>query len=215
MMRLYDYWRSSAAYRVRIALNLKGLKPETAAVDLRRNGGEQHGAAFAAVNPQKLVPALDDSGQVLTQSLAIIEYLDETYPQPPLLPGTAHDRARIRAMALTVAADIHPIQNLRVLKYLQQHHGASEAQTQAWARHWISLGFEALEGLVQRAPQHGPYCYGNSVTLADIALVPQMANARRFGCDVSVFPRLVAVDAALCALPAFSKAAPENQPGAS
>ncbi|MBL8630523.1 MAG: maleylacetoacetate isomerase [Rhodospirillaceae bacterium] len=211
-MRLYDFARSSAAYRVRIALNLKKVAVEALSVHLRRNGGEQHSLSYGQVNPQNLVPTLDVNGAVLTQSIAIIEYLDEEHPNPPLLPGTALDRARIRAMVQLIAADIHPIQNLRVLQYLQTDYAQPEASTTAWARHWIEKGFMALEALVQRAPVQGRYCYGDAVTFADVLLVPQMNNARRFGCDMALFPHLVTIDQRLRALPEFEQAAPEKQP---
>ncbi len=212
MIRLYDFARSSAAYRVRIALNLKNVPVDTLPIHLRRNGGEQHSPSFAQVNPQELVPALDIEGEVLTQSVAIMEYLNEVYPQPPLLPTTPEDRARVRAMVQLIAADIHPIQNLRVLQYLRAHYGQTETDTNAWARYWIETGFKALEALALRAPTQGAYCYGDTVTFADVVLVPQMNNARRFGCNLSLFPHLVAIDEKLRALPAFAKAAPENQP---
>jgi maleylacetoacetate isomerase len=212
MIRLYDFARSSAAYRVRIALNLKNVPVEALSVHLRRNGGEQHTPSYAQINPQRLVPALEVDGEVLTQSLAIIEYLDEEYPTPPLLPRVAEDRARVRAMALTIAADIHPIQNLRVLEHLKSHYGQSDDAAFAWARHWIETGFVALEHLVRRVPEPGAYCYGDDVTLADVMLVPQMANARRFNCNLKLCPALVEIDAKLRKIEAFEKAAPERQP---
>lgn len=212
MIRLYDFARSSAAYRVRIALNLKQVAADALPVHLRRNGGEQHSPSYGQVNPQNLVPALDVDGEVLTQSVAIIEYLDEVYPNPPLLPGTAQARARIRAMVQLIAADIHPIQNLRVLQHMQTDYGQTEARTTAWARYWIEKGFKALEALVQRSPVQGAYCYGDTVTFADVLLVPQMNNARRFGCDLTLFPQLVGIDQKLRGLSAFQKAAPERQP---
>jgi maleylacetoacetate isomerase len=212
MIRLYDFARSSAAYRVRIALNLKNVPVEALPIHLRKSGGEQHSPSYGQVNPQELVPALDVDGEVLTQSIAIIEYLNEEYPTPPLLPKIAEDRARVRAMVQLIAADIHPIQNLRVLQHLQSQYGQTEDGAKAWARHWIETGFKALEALVLRAPMRGTYCYGDEVSFADVVLVPQMNNARRFGCNPSLFPHLVAIDQKLRGLPAFAKAAPEKQP---
>ena len=214
MLRLYDFWRSSAAYRVRIALNLKGLDYDSVPIHLVKDGGAQHTAAFRRINPQELVPALEVDGDVLTQSLAIIEYLDEIYPDPAILPRRPDDRARVRAMALSIAADIHPIQNLRVLDYLRQELKQAEGPVQQWARHWIELGLIALSDLIDRAPGRGRYCYGDSVTVADVMLVPQLANARRFGCDLGKIGKLVEVERALLQIPAFHKAAPENQPHA-
>jgi maleylpyruvate isomerase len=213
-MKLYGYFRSSASYRVRIALNLKGLQYERAPIHLRRGGGEQFAAAYKAINPQALVPSLEDSGRILTQSLAILEYLDERYPNPPLLPSEAADKALVRSMALVVACEIHPIQNLRVLVYLRQQLKHSEEETNAWARHWINLGLSALEQMVLSAPKRGKFCYGDNPTLADICLVPQLANSRRFGCDLSSFPTLLAVESSCTSLPAFADAAPEKQPDA-
>jgi maleylacetoacetate isomerase len=210
MFRLYDYWRSSAAYRVRIALDLKGLRHEAVPIHLLKDGGKQHTAAYTHVNPQRLVPALEADGAVLTQSLAIIEYLDERHPRPALLPGDAEDRARLRAMALAVAADIHPIQNLRVLNYLRGPLRQGEEAVQAWARHWIETGLAALMALVDRAPRQGRYCYGDEITLADVLLAPQMVNARRFGCDLTRVPRLVEIDRVLSQVPAFAANSPEN-----
>jgi maleylacetoacetate isomerase len=212
MMRLYDYWRSSAAYRVRIALALKGLDYRAVPVHLLKDGGEQHAAEYVRINPQRLVPALEVDGALFTQSIAIIEYLDETHPAPPLLPGGAADRARVRAMALAVAADVHPIQNLRVLNYLRGVLHQPEDAVQAWARHWIDAGLAALMTLVERAPVQGRYCYGDAVTLADVVLAPQMVNARRFGCDLGRLPRLVEIEHALLRLPAFKVNSPEVNP---
>ncbi|MFO1059206.1 MAG: maleylacetoacetate isomerase [Dongiaceae bacterium] len=210
-MRLYGYFRSSAVYRVRIALNLKQLPHDTVAVHLLRDGGEQHRPDYVARNPQGLVPALEtNDGAILTQSLAIIEYLDEIRPQPPLLPGGPLDRALIRAMALAVAADIHPLNNLRVLERLRRELGQGEAAVGAWYRHWVESGLAALEQLVRRGPGGG-FCYGAGPTLADCCLVPQMANARRFECDLGACPTLVAIDARCRELPPFAAAAPERQ----
>lgn len=212
-MKLYTFFRSSASYRVRIALNLKGLDYEQAAIHLRRGGGEQLSPAYKKINPQALVPALEDGGRILTQSLAMIEYLDERYPNPPLLPGDAAGRAVARSMALLIACEVHPIQNLRVLNHLKSDHRQSDDETSRWARHWIDLGFSALEQMVISASQ-GSFCFGDTPTLADICLVPQLANARRFGVDLSVYPRLLAVEAKCMSLPAFASAAPEKQPDA-
>ncbi len=210
-MKLYTFFRSSASYRVRIALNLKRLDYEQVPIHLRRGGGEQFSEAYKAVHPQGLVPALEDGGRILTQSLAIIEYLDERYPDPPLLPKNPADRALVRSMALAVACEIHPLQNLRVLKYLRNELKQPEAETNRWAAHWIDLGFAALEQMVSA---DGKFCFGNRPTLADICLVPQLYNARRFGCGLSAFPNLLRIDAECGALPAFIEAAPEKQPDA-
>lgn len=209
----YEYWRSSAAYRVRIALNLKGVDYRAESVHLVRDGGEQHKAAYRAVNPQGLVPALRlPDGTVLTQSLAIIEYLDETVPEPPLVPGDAVERARIRGLAEAVACDIHPLNNLRVLQYLKRTLGQEQAAIDAWYRHWIETGFAALEA--EAARHDRPFLCGDAPTLADICLVPQVYNARRYAVDLAPYPRLAAIDAAARALPAFAKAAPEAHPEA-
>ena len=213
-MRLYGYFRSSAAYRVRIALNLKGLAHETVAVHLLRDGGEQHQPAYRALNPQGLVPSLATDGAVLTQSLAIIEYLEEIRPEPRLLPGTPLDRARIRALALAVAADLHPLNNLRVLAYLRDALGQTEEGVGRWYRHWIAIGLTALEAMVAGDRRTGAFCQGDQPTLADVCLVPQLANARRFAADLAGYPTLVAIDARCRALPAFRAAAPEAQPDA-
>ena len=209
-MKLYSYYRSSAAYRVRIALNLKQLPYETVGVHLLKNGGEQKQPAYSAKNPQKLVPALEDKGQVFTQSLAIIEYLDEAYPAQTLLPAAATERARVRAMAQLIACDIHPLNNLRVLGYLQNQLGADETAKTEWYRHWIQEGFAALETLLQ-SEQTGRFCHGDTPTLADCCLVPQVYNARRFQVDLSPYPTIVRIVAECEALPAFQAAAPENQ----
>jgi maleylacetoacetate isomerase len=212
-MKLYDYFRSSAAYRVRIALNLKGLTAERAFVHLRR--GVQRGDDYLAVNPLGLVPALvTDAGDVLTQSLAIIEWLDETHAQPPLLPPDAAGRARVRALALAIACDIHPINNLRVLNYLTGTLGATEAQKNGWYRYWCDVGFEAMETQLAREKATGVFCHGGSPTIADVCLVPQLANARRVDLDLSPYPTLLRIEAACNALPAFAAAAPSRQPDA-
>jgi maleylacetoacetate isomerase len=212
-MKLYDYFRSSAAYRVRIALNLKGLTPERAFVHLRR--GAQRGDDYLAVNPQGLVPALvTDGGDVLTQSLAIIEWLDETQPQPPLLPASAAGRARVRSVALAVACDIHPLNNLRVLNYLTGTLGATDAQKDGWYRYWCDVGLEALETRLAREAATGAFCHGETPTLADICLVPQLVNARRVNLDLAPYPTLLRIEAACNALPAFAAAVPARQPDA-
>ncbi|MEO8754531.1 MAG: maleylacetoacetate isomerase [Casimicrobiaceae bacterium] len=212
-MKLYDYFRSSAAYRVRIALNLKGLAPERTFVHLRK--GAQREAPYLALNPQGLLPALvTDEGAVLTQSLAIIEYLDETHPQPPLLPSGPAARARVRGLALAVACDIHPIDNLRVLRYLLQTVGVAEEQKDAWYKYWIDVGLEALELQLSRDALTGRYCHGDTPTLADICLVPQLANARRVDLDLSPYPTLTRIDVACRELPAFAAAEPSRQPDA-
>jgi len=208
-MQLFDYPRSSAAYRVRIALALKGVEARTQEVHLVRDGGEQNTPAYKKLNPQGLVPSLSLGDAVLTQSLAIIEYLDERYPDPPLMPSSPLDRARVRAMALAVAADIHPIQNLRVLNYLRGPLAQPEEAVQGWARHWIENGLGALERLVARDRKEGDYCFGPMVTLADVCLAPQMVNARRFKCDLSALPVLAEIDARLKQLPAFAQTTSE------
>ncbi len=211
MWRLYTYFRSSAAYRVRIALNLKGLAYEPVFVHLRH--GEQQSESYRAVNPQGLVPALETDEGVLAQSLAIIEYLEETHPSPPLLPAAPFARAQVRRMAQIIACDIHPLNNLAVLKTLKRDFGADEQAVGRWYAHWIRRGFAALEELVARYGS-AERCFGEAVTVADVCLVPQMANARRFAVDLAPFPRLVAIDTALRSLPAFAAAAPAAQPDA-
>jgi maleylacetoacetate isomerase len=210
-MKLYSYFRSSAAYRVRIALNLKGLAYETVPVHLIRDGGHNRRPEYRAVNPQMRVPAfITDTGDTLTQSLAIIEYLDETHPEPPLLPRDAVARAKVRALAELIACDIHPLNNVGPLRYLKNQMGQQQSAIDAWYHHWVIDGFEALESLI--AP--GPYACGKTVTLADVCLVPQVANARRLKVPLDKFPKIVSVDAACLALPAFDRARPENQPDA-
>src|SRR5579871_4242774 len=205
---LYSYFRSSAAYRVRIAFNLKGLRFETAAIHLQKEGGMNRKPAYRAINPQMRVPALKlDSGELLTQSLAIIEYLDEVHPHPPLLPRDPVERAQVRAMAQLIACDIHPLNNVAPLRYLKNVLGQDQEKIDAWYHHWIIEGFEALETMVEP----GPYAHGGEVTLADLCIVPQVANARRLKVPLDRFPRLVAVDKACAELPAFEAARPENQ----
>jgi maleylacetoacetate isomerase len=213
-VRLYDYFRSSAAYRVRIALNLKGVAPDERTFVHLRMGG-QRAQDYLALNPQGLVPALAlDEGAVLTQSLAIVEYLDETHPEPPLLPADPIGRARVRAIALSIACDIHPLDNLRVLNYLIGTLGVAREQKDGWYRYWIDVGFEALEKALARDRATGRFCHGDAPTLADVCLVPQMANARRFDIDLSPYPTLMRIESACLALPAFADAAPARQPDA-
>jgi len=211
-MRLYGYWRSSAAYRVRIALALKGLTYEHVGVHLAK--GEQQRPEFAAVNPQQLVPALQEGEHLLYQSLAIIEYLEERHPQPPLLPSDAVERARVRSLAQIVACEIHPLNNLRVLSYLTGQLGIAEEQKLTWYRHWVTNGFTAFEQRLAREPWTGRFCHSDTPGLADIALVPQIANARRFKVDLTVFPLIRRIGDECMKLEAFQKAAPENQPDA-
>ena len=211
-LQLYSYWRSSAAYRVRIALGLKGLDYETLSTDLV--AGAHKADAYRLTNPQGLVPALVHDGTTIAQSLAIIEYLDETFAEPPLLPGDPLQRATVRAMAQAIACDIHPLNNLRVMNYLKAELGHPDADVNVWYGHWIHEGFAGLEQLVGQHSASGRYCFGDAPTLADTCLVPQIFNARRFNIDISGFPRLLAVDAHLTALPAFVAAAPGNQPDA-
>lgn len=208
---LYGYFRSSAAYRVRIALNLKGLAYRQAPVSLVK--AEQRSADFLALNPQGLVPALQESDVLLTQSLAICEYLDDAYPDTVrLLPASPAQRARVRAVAQAIACDIHPVNNLRILNYLKDELGQDEAGRNRWYRHWISEGFAALES--QLAAEAGPYCFGHSITLADVCLLPQVFNAQRFNVDMTPYPRLAAIAEALAAVPAFAQAHPSCQPDA-
>jgi maleylacetoacetate isomerase len=213
-LRLHTYWRSSAAYRVRIALALKGLPYESVPRHLLRHGGEQRSPEYLALNPQGLVPALEHDGHVVTQSLAICEYLEEVHPQPPLLPADPRGRAAVRAMALAVACDIHPLNNLSVLQYLRAELGQGDESVTRWISHWIDRGFTALELLIARHSANGRYCFGDSVTLADVFLVPQVANSRRVQLDLAPYPRLAAVARHLESLPAFAAARPEAQPDA-
>jgi maleylacetoacetate isomerase len=213
-MKLYSYFRSSASYRVRIALNLKGLPYETVPVHLLNNGGEQLAPGYRSVNPDGLVPALEIDDAVLTQSLAIIEYLEETHPQPPLLPGDPQARAYVRAVALSIACDIHPVNNLRILKYLTGVLKVDEEAKNAWYRHWCEQGLAALEQLVSGSGRAGRFVLGDAPTLADCLLVPQIFNAQRLACDLSAMPTLMRINEACLALPAFADAAPAKQPDA-
>ncbi len=211
MLALHTYFRSSAAYRVRIGLNLKGLDYEAVPVHLVKDGGQQLSAEYRAINPNALVPALQDDGATITQSLAILEYLDETYPASPLLPSTPAARARVRSLALQIACDIHPLNNLRVLKYLVKEAGVSEETKNAWYVHWVEQGFAALELQLSGSPDTGKFCHGDTPTLADVVLVPQVFNAVRFKIDMGPYPTISRIVAECDALPAFAAAHPNQQ----
>lgn len=211
---LFDYWRSSAAYRVRIALNLKGLDYEQRAVNLVHGDGEHRSAQYRAINPQQLVPTLLHRGRALTQSLAICTYLDQLFPTPLLVPSDPVAGARVRALALLIACDIHPINNLRVQRYLKAELGAGETAVSDWMQHWMTVGFSALEAMLAGSEETGRFCQGDQPGLADCCLVPQVYNAERFGCDLSGFPMIRAIAAHCREQPAFAAAAPECQPDA-
>lgn len=213
-MKLYTYFRSSAAYRVRIALHLKDIPYQAVPVHLLRDGGQQLQPSYRSVNPSALLPALDDDGAIVTQSLAVLEYLEETHPATPLLPADALGRARVRALALTIACDIHPIGNLRVLKYLKQHLDIGEDAKLEWLQHWMREGFQTLETLLAGHPDTGRFCHGDTPTLADCCLLPQLFNAERFGLDLTPYPTIRAIQTACAALPAFIAAHPAQQPDA-
>jgi len=210
-VKLYGFFRSSASYRARIALAVKGIDYEAVPVDLRAPASAQRRPEFLELNPEGLVPVLVDGRTTVTQSLAIIEYLDETYPEPPLLPAAPAERAQVRALTLAIACDIHPLNNLRVLNYLREPLGRDEAAVNAWYAHWVARGFAALEAEVARLGGDGRHMFGGTVTLADVFIVPQMYNARRFKCDVAPYPKLRAICAHLESLPEFARAAPEAQ----
>jgi len=210
-VKLYGFFRSSASYRARIALAVKGIDYEAVPVDLRAPASAQRRPEFLELNPEGLVPVLVDGRTTVTQSLAIIEYLDETYPEPPLLPAAPAERAQVRALTLAIACDIHPLNNLRVLNYLREPLGRDEAAVNAWYAHWVARGFAALEAEVARLGGDGRHMFGGTVTLADVFIVPQMYNARRFKCDVAPYPKLRAICAHLESLPSFARAAPEAQ----
>ena len=211
-VKLYTYWRSSAAYRVRIALNLKSIDYESIPVSLKPGDDEQRKDEYRAMNPQMLVPFFDDGKVAIGQSMAILEYLEEAYPQAPLLPDAEPSRSKVRAFCNAIACDIHPLNNLRVLKYLSDELDASDKQKSDWYAHWITEGFRACEQMSVRYAHDGPYAFGRDITLADALLVPQMYNARRFKVPLDEFPRLVAVADACNEVQAFQDAAPENQP---
>ncbi len=208
-MKLYGYWRSTAAYRVRIALNLKEIPYDIVEVDLIKDGGDQHQGWYKTINPQELVPTLElDDGNVIGQSMAIIEYLEETFPHIPLLPADSLQRAQIRRMAQVIAMDIHPLNNLRVLDYLRQEIGVDQTAVSNWYHHWLKKGFSTLETLIDAV---GPFAAGSSITLADVFIVPQLYNAHRFDFDLKDTPGLQRIEQSCLGLPAFSQAAPENQ----
>jgi maleylpyruvate isomerase len=211
-MQLHNFFRSGTSHRTRIALNLKGLSYDYVAVDLRTNA--QQSAAFKALNPQGLVPALELDGLVLTQSVAIIEWLEERYPTPALLPTDANDRAHVRALAAIIGCDIHPLNNKRILDALRASFGADDAAIKRWATTWIAEGFAALEALLQADSRRGKFCFGNTPGLADVYLIPQVESGRRFKVDLSPYPAIVAIDTACSALDAFARAAPGVQPDA-
>jgi maleylacetoacetate isomerase len=213
-MRLHNYFRSSASYRVRIGLNLKNLRYDYLPVHLSRGGGEQFQAAFRAMNPLAVVPVLEHEGALLTQSLAILEYLEEVEPSPPLLPRGAVERARVRALALAIACEIHPLNNLRVLNYLSGSVGVTPDVKTEWYKHWVGVGLAALEVTLAGSPDTGTFCHGEQPSIADCCLIPQLFNARRFGCDLSGYPTLVAIEKVCLELSAFRDAAPERQPDA-
>lgn len=213
-LSLHSYWRSSAAYRVRIGLNLKGLRYDIVPVHLVRDGGDQRKPKFSETNPQRLVPVLQHGKRMLRQSMAILEYLDEMWPEPPLLPATARERQRVRALAQVVVCDIHPLNNLRVMQYFEHEWGVPQPEREEWIRHWIEDGFEAFESLLQNHPATGHFCDGHAPTIADCCLIPQVYNARRFGLDLSAYPTILRIEEACLALPAFDAARPERQPDA-
>ena len=214
MIKLYNYFLSSASFRVRIALNLKGLPFEYIPVRLTKGGGQQFAPEFKSLNPAALVPVMVDGDQTLTQSLAIVEYIEETHPAPPLLPLKAADRARVRAIALSIACEIHPLNNLRVLRYLRRTLGVTEEAKDAWYRHWVETGLAAVEPLLADDPRTGSFCHGDLPTMADVFLVPQIFNAQRLDCDLSHVPTVMRIFDRCLALPAFAEAAPAKQPDA-
>ncbi|CDZ78761.1 Maleylpyruvate isomerase [Legionella massiliensis] len=210
-MKLYDYYRSSASYRVRIALNIKDISYEILHVHLTKNGGEHHHADYLQLNPQGLVPTLDENGHIISQSLAILEYLDEINPTPPLLPPTPLGRAQVRSMALMIACDIHPLNNLRVLERLRAEYQATEQQVKSWYHHWLKQGFDALESRLQNMPHKNKVCYGTEVSIADICLIPQVYNAHRFEFPMDNYPLINEIYAYCQSLSPFRDAAPEQQ----
>jgi maleylpyruvate isomerase len=214
MIKLHNYFRSSASYRVRIALNFKGLPYEYVPVHLLKDGGQQLAPSFRTLNPDSLTPVLDDEGQVLTQSLAIIEYLEETRPLPPLLPRTAVERAYVRSIALAIACEIHPLNNLRVLRYLIKTLGLSEEQKNTWYRHWVEQGLASLETRLVAEARNGLYALGDAITIADVVIVPQIFNAQRMDCNLGSVPTVMRIFDHCMQLPAFIDAQPSAQPDA-
>jgi len=213
-LRLHGYWRSSASHRVRIALECKGLDYEYVPVHLVRSGGEQYSAAYRALNPQSRVPALESPDGVLTQSMAIMEWLEEVYPEPPLLPRSPGGRARVRALCQIMVADVQPLQNISVTRFLQGTLNVDDAALKVWLREWVGRGLRAFEEMLAEAPGGGDFCVGDAPTLADVCLVPQCHSARRFGVDPAVYPRIAHIELACAELPAFQRAAPDRQPDA-
>ncbi len=213
-VKLYGFFRSSASYRARIALNFKAIPYESVAVDLRVGSNAQRGAEFLALNPEGLVPVLVDGAHAISQSMAIVEYLEERFPEPPLLPRSPQERARVRALTLLIACDIHPLNNLRVLNYLRSGLGQDDQAVDRWYAHWIAQGLGALEQRVQATSGDGRHMFGTAVTLADVFVVPQVYNARRFKCDTTPYPSLTSICAHLEKIPAFAAAAPDAQPEA-
>ena len=209
-MKLYDYYRSSSCYRVRIALNIKKMSYTTVPVHLLDNGGQQHQASYTEINPQALVPTLNENGHIITQSLAIIDYLDEISPHPPLLPQNPLDRSHVRSLALTIACDIHPLNNLRVLQTLKEQFQATEEQVQGWYHHWLQTGFDAIETHLKHLRRKKPVCFGKEPTLADICLIPQVYNAKRFNFSMKDYPQISEINDYCLTLPAFNLAAPES-----
>lgn len=210
-IKLFSYWRSSAAFRVRIALNLKNLPHEVIPVDLLKQGGEQHLPSFSAKNPQDLVPVLEHGSKILRQSLAIIEYLEEIHPTPALLPNNPHDRAWVRALSMDIACDIHPLNNLRVMKYLHKELKLSDDQKSSWAKHWLEVGLTGVEKTLSSKPHAGKFCLGDEPGMADVCLIPQVMNAKASGCDLSTYPEIQRVFDECMKLPAFIKASWESQ----
>ena len=213
-LKLYSYWRSSAAYRARIALNLKGLAHELIPVNLAHNGGQQHAPDFHEINPQELIPVLVHGERQIRQSMAIIEYLEETFDGKRLLPVTARERARVRGLAQVVACDIHPLNNSRVLQYLEREFNTPLVERERWVRHWIELGFKALEEMLDRNPSTGEFCEGDAPSIADICLVPQAYNALRFSVELKNYKTIARIYDACLKMEEFSAARPENQPDA-
>ena len=207
-MKLYDYYRSTASYRVRIALQYKQLSYQCLPVHLTLDGGEQHQSAYLDLNPQGLVPCLDDNGQLLSQSLAIIEYLEEKYPSPALLPNSPWDRAQVRSLSLLIACDLHPLNNLRVLEQLKEQFQATDIQVEAWYHHWLKLGFDAFEQRLYGIPRTKPLCLGDEISVADVCLIPQVYNAKRFNFSMQKYPLIEEINAYCLSLESFAKAAP-------